>query len=397
MASALITSAFGEDATLYGVLDCDASSTPQDLKRAYRKAALRHHPDRCRGDGGGEGGEASTLKFQAVSAAYQILMDERKRAHYDRTGRVLDDGCSDDSDGADGSNDDDGGTAPPYNRERRRNRNQTQWEQFFQSVFDEMISTGSKLASSAAAYRGSAAERDDVLRYYEMCKGDLDKVVECVVHGCAGDVGRWSRDIVQPAIVRGEVLDFSSARGRRDGCGDNKGGGGSGTSASPGIEKRKRRTILEDSSEDDSDEEVARPSRAGSKKRALGKGNKPSNRNALLIDTDDEDDGDDTSQPRRKVKTSSSTSALSAGGSGGGMSKRDKMEYRVAKKRKARAEKEMEMANIIQSKDWGDVCSSAAGQRRRQKKNMGGISDAFLSSMEERYGGGGSKKGRKKR
>ena len=82
----LIKSAFGRSATLYTVLNCTKSSTQPELRSAYKKAALRFHPDRATNQ---SNNEETTLKFQAVSAAYQVLMDETQRATYDATGQVI--------------------------------------------------------------------------------------------------------------------------------------------------------------------------------------------------------------------------------------------------------------------------------------------------------------------
>jgi DnaJ-class molecular chaperone len=64
----------------------DASE--EDIKRAYRAAALVHHPDKARdkdsGGGGGGGGGEETFKQLAV--AYAVLSDARKRRYYDATG-----------------------------------------------------------------------------------------------------------------------------------------------------------------------------------------------------------------------------------------------------------------------------------------------------------------------
>lgn len=53
-------------------MPCDA--TDDDIRRAYKKLALLHHPDKCGGD--------DTL-FKKINAAYQILTDPAKRAAYD--------------------------------------------------------------------------------------------------------------------------------------------------------------------------------------------------------------------------------------------------------------------------------------------------------------------------
>ena len=54
----------------------DASDT--DIKKAYRKLALTHHPDK--------GGDAE--KFKQISEAYAVLSDPEKRRVYDKTGEL---------------------------------------------------------------------------------------------------------------------------------------------------------------------------------------------------------------------------------------------------------------------------------------------------------------------
>ncbi len=60
----------------YEVLGVAKDATVDDIKKAYRKAALQHHPD--------QGGDAE--KFKEVNEAYQILSDAQKKAQYDRFG-----------------------------------------------------------------------------------------------------------------------------------------------------------------------------------------------------------------------------------------------------------------------------------------------------------------------
>jgi len=66
----------------YEVLGVDRTASADDIKKAYRKVALKHHPDRNPGDQAAEG------KFKEVSEAYQVLCDAEKRAQYDRFGHA---------------------------------------------------------------------------------------------------------------------------------------------------------------------------------------------------------------------------------------------------------------------------------------------------------------------
>src|SRR5256885_17172185 len=64
----------------YEVLGVSRDASDEDIKRAYRKMALKHHPDRNPGD------KEAEENFKECSAAYQILSDPEKRAQYDRFG-----------------------------------------------------------------------------------------------------------------------------------------------------------------------------------------------------------------------------------------------------------------------------------------------------------------------
>jgi molecular chaperone DnaJ len=65
---------------LYSVLGVEKKSSPEEIKKAYRKLARRYHPDRNAGD------KQSEERFKEISAAYDILGDPDKRKQYDRGG-----------------------------------------------------------------------------------------------------------------------------------------------------------------------------------------------------------------------------------------------------------------------------------------------------------------------
>ncbi|CAH2350757.1 mitochondrial protein import protein MAS5 [[Candida] railenensis] len=64
---------------LYEILEVDSSATSVEIKRAYRKLALRYHPDKVTE----EERETAELKFKEISQAYEILIEEDKRKEYD--------------------------------------------------------------------------------------------------------------------------------------------------------------------------------------------------------------------------------------------------------------------------------------------------------------------------
>jgi curved DNA-binding protein len=64
----------------YKILGVSKSSSPEEIKKAYRKLALKYHPDHNKGD------KAAEAKFKDISEAYAVLSDPEKKKQYDMFG-----------------------------------------------------------------------------------------------------------------------------------------------------------------------------------------------------------------------------------------------------------------------------------------------------------------------
>jgi molecular chaperone DnaJ len=70
----------------YEVLGVAREASAEELRRAYKQLALKHHPDRNQGD------HAAEAQFKLVNEAYQVLQDDEKRRMYDQFGHAAFDG-----------------------------------------------------------------------------------------------------------------------------------------------------------------------------------------------------------------------------------------------------------------------------------------------------------------
>src|SRR5512133_3637657 len=67
---------------LYAVLGINRDASDEDIKKAYRKLAMKHHPDR------NPDNPKSEEHFKEAKQAYEILSDAQKRAAYDQYGHA---------------------------------------------------------------------------------------------------------------------------------------------------------------------------------------------------------------------------------------------------------------------------------------------------------------------
>src|SRR5438270_1030090 len=66
----------------YETLEVDRNADESKLKAAFRKLAMKWHPDRNPGD------KSSETRFKEINEAYEVLKDSEKRAAYDRFGHA---------------------------------------------------------------------------------------------------------------------------------------------------------------------------------------------------------------------------------------------------------------------------------------------------------------------
>ncbi|KAJ5984179.1 hypothetical protein N7481_006278 [Penicillium waksmanii] len=163
---------------LYQILGVDSTATPDAIKTAYKKNALRHHPDKVSEDARDE----ANAKFQKIALAYAVLSDQRRRNMYDRTGNtqeVL---------GEDGDFD---------------------WLDFYREQLSAMLDTRA-VSDFQKKYQGSDEEKKDLLEAYETNEGDLDGIYESVMLSNVLDDDERFRGIIDEAIAAGEVEKYDN-------------------------------------------------------------------------------------------------------------------------------------------------------------------------------------------
>ncbi|KZV64945.1 DnaJ-domain-containing protein [Peniophora sp. CONT] len=168
-----------EEADLYGALGLTSTATGDDIKKAYRKLALKYHPDKHASASEDAKAEAAH-KFQQVGFAYAVLSDEKRRAHFDKTGRT-DEGFEDM--GEDG------------------------WEDYFADLFDGV--SKERLDNDKREYQGSTEELHDIKAAYVETSGDLEEIMNQIPHSTHEDEARITI-IVSGLVKSGELPAFET-------------------------------------------------------------------------------------------------------------------------------------------------------------------------------------------
>mmetsp|Transcript_13495 Transcript_13495/g.20282 ORF Transcript_13495/g.20282 Transcript_13495/m.20282 type:complete len:246 (+) Transcript_13495:122-859(+) len=160
-----LTQAFGEFKSLYEILGISKTASCEQIKKSYKKLALKHHPDK--------GGDPE--KFKALSMVHSILSDESRRRSYDTSGDI--DGeemCSD----------------------------LGFWYHYFRDRFPQFSTAD--IDSFGAKYKGSEEEKQDILKAYTKYSGNFEHIMECVMLAEEVDRSRIAA-IIDQAIDDGYI------------------------------------------------------------------------------------------------------------------------------------------------------------------------------------------------
>ncbi|KAB8216065.1 DnaJ domain-containing protein [Aspergillus novoparasiticus] len=161
---------------LYETLGVNGDATADQIKSAYRKLALKHHPDKAPEDQK----EEANKKFQQIAFAYAILSDERRRRRFDLTGSTAEAVDEDDD----------------FN-----------WADFYREQFSSAIDVKA-LDKFKQEYQGSEEEESDLLAAFEKYRGDMDKIYESVMLCNVVDDDERFRVIIDKAIADGKVEQY---------------------------------------------------------------------------------------------------------------------------------------------------------------------------------------------
>ncbi|KAF2860103.1 DnaJ-domain-containing protein, partial [Piedraia hortae CBS 480.64] len=160
----------------YNILSLSRSATADQIRSAYRRAALLHHPDKAPP----ESKDLAHVKFQEIAFAYAILSDPSRRARYDATGSTSE-SVECDSD---------------FN-----------WADFYRHQYEGAVSEAT-ISKFASEYRNSEEERTHLLAAYTRHKGRMAKIYEDVMLSDMVDDEERFREIIDTAIAAEEVQSF---------------------------------------------------------------------------------------------------------------------------------------------------------------------------------------------
>ncbi|SJX64580.1 related to DnaJ protein [Sporisorium reilianum f. sp. reilianum] len=164
---------------LYGTLGVAKEATQDEIKKAYKKLALKFHPDKVLSNAASAGGQDAIQQFQKIGFAYAVLSDDVRRRKFDNTGStkelMVGEGDAD-----------------------------FDWNEYFKQLWTGEVSRQT-LDDFKKKYQNSADEKEDILDAYNETEGDLAGIFERVPCGeFLADEERFI-GIIDDAIKQGEI------------------------------------------------------------------------------------------------------------------------------------------------------------------------------------------------
>jgi molecular chaperone DnaJ len=184
----------------YEALGIERGASAEDIKKAYRKMAVKYHPDKNPGD------KEAEEKFKEIGEAYEALSDPQKRAAYDQYGHA----AFDRSRGFGGARGGSGGFHDPFEIFREVFSGGASG-----SLFDEIFGGAGRGGDPTGPHRGSDLRYDMEITFEEAVRGtekeiSLTKLETCdVCHGAGAEQGS-ARKLCPTCHGRGQVV---TARG----------------------------------------------------------------------------------------------------------------------------------------------------------------------------------------
>jgi molecular chaperone DnaJ len=171
------------------VLGVNRDASEEDIKKAYRKLAMKHHPDRNPDDKGAED------KFKEAKEAYEVLTDAKKRAAYDQFGHA----------GVDASMGGFGAGARGMGPEGFGG-----FADAFGDIFGEIFGAGAGRGRGSGVYRGADLRYNLELSLEEAARGTEAKIRIPAMEECETCKGTGAKPGTQPKTCatchgRGEV------------------------------------------------------------------------------------------------------------------------------------------------------------------------------------------------
>ncbi|KAI9741384.1 MAG: hypothetical protein M1834_003101 [Cirrosporium novae-zelandiae] len=163
----------------YQILGIESTATADEVKKAYRKQALKYHPDKAKT----EDKDEAHKQFQNIAFAYAILSDERRRRRYDTTGNTAESLDLDDDD---------------FN-----------WIDFFREQYSKVV-TEAALDNMKNNYQGSEEEKRDLLAAFQKYKGKLNSVYQQIMFANPLEDEDRLREIIDQAIEDEEVEAYDA-------------------------------------------------------------------------------------------------------------------------------------------------------------------------------------------